>query len=119
MSDAATRLVTRRSIWVAGMATQAYAAYEVVRRDAQGGRYDVPAFIAYCTQGTLSVAWVLLFIRWQKPGWALAAVGLAWPAAALTVYEFARKHRVAAAVLAPYLVFLAVVFAVTAREVRR
>ena len=119
MYDAAKRVITSRRVWVAGMALQAYAAYGVVKTDARTGRYDVPAFIAYCTQGTLSVAWFLLLVRWHKPAAALVAITLTWPAAALTVYEYARRHRIAAMVLAPYLLWLGVAAAVSAHEARR
>jgi tryptophan-rich sensory protein len=63
---------------------------------------------------TLSVAWLLLFFRLRRPALALATMTLLWVATAVTVIEFARKHRVAASLLLPYLAWLSYAAAINA-----
>jgi tryptophan-rich sensory protein len=107
--------IDRTPPWVAAFGTQAAAAWLVFRGDARDGEYDVPAFAAFMTQLGLTAAWLLLFFRVRRPAFALAEMCLLWFAVAMTVREFARKHRVAAALLLPYLGWVTYAGAVNAR----
>jgi len=102
----ATTAVGWPPLWAGAYAAQFAAAWLVVSRDADQGEYDVPAFVAFSSQLMLSVAWLLLFFRFRKPAAALVTMWMLWSATALTVVEFARKHRVAASLLLPYLAWL-------------
>jgi tryptophan-rich sensory protein len=104
-----------RPVWAAAYGSQAAAAWLVIRGDAKNGEYDVPAFAAFIAQLGLSVAWLLLFFRIRRPAVALADLCLLWIAVAITVREFARKHRLAATLLLPYLAWVSYVGAVNAR----
>jgi tryptophan-rich sensory protein len=101
-------------LWAGAYAAQFAAAWLVVSRDADDGEYDVPAFAAFTAQLMLSVAWLLLFFRLRRPALALATMTVLWVAAAATVVEFARKHRVAATLLLPYLAWLSYAAAINA-----
>ncbi|MDQ1704415.1 MAG: translocator protein [Frankiaceae bacterium] len=101
--------------WAAAYGSQAAAAWLVVRGDARNGEYDVPAFTAFTAQLGLSVAWLLLFFRFRRPAFALADMCLLWLAVAVTVREFARKHRLAAGLLLPYLGWVTYAAAVNAQ----
>jgi benzodiazapine receptor len=107
--------IDQTPFWAAAYGSQAAAAWLVVRGDARHGEYDVPAFAAFVTQLGLSVAWLLLFLRLERPAWALADMCLLWLAVAVTIREFARKHRVAALLLVPYLAWLSYAATVNTR----
>ena len=62
----------------------------------------------------LSVAWLVLFFRLRRPALALATMSMLWVTTAMTVVEFARKHRVAASLLLPYLAWLSYAAAINA-----
>ena len=110
----ATNAVRWPPLWAGAYAAQFGAAWLVVSRDADEGEYDVPAFVAFSAQLMLSVAWLLLFFRFRRPAFALATMSLLWVATAVTVVEFARKHRVAASLLLPYLAWLSYAAAINA-----
>ncbi|HEU5035264.1 MAG TPA: TspO/MBR family protein [Mycobacteriales bacterium] len=108
-------LVGAPPLWVAAFGGQISAAWLVIRGDAERGEYDVPAFVAFSTQLALSLAWLLLFFRLQRPAVALADVCALWLAVAVTIREYARRHRVAAALLLPYLAWVSLAGAVNLR----
>jgi translocator protein len=93
-------------LWAGALGSQLAAGWLVVSGDAHDGEYDVPAFAAFSTQMMLSLAWLLLFFRFRRPALALVDISVLWVATALTVREFARKHRVAAALVLPYLLWV-------------
>jgi benzodiazapine receptor len=93
-------------LWAGALGSQLAAGWLVVSGDAHDGEYDVPAFAAFSTQMMLSLAWLLLFFRLRRPALALVDISVLWVATALTVREFARKHRVAAALVLPYLLWV-------------
>ena len=101
-------------LWAGAYATQFAAAWLVVSRDADDGEYDVPAFASFSAQLMLSVAWLVLFFRLRRPALALATMSMLWVTTAMTVVEFARKHRVAASLLLPYLAWLSYAAAINA-----
>jgi translocator protein len=93
-------------VWALLYANQAVAAWLVWRGDAARGRYDVPALSSYWVQLSLNLAWTLLFFGLRRPGWALIEIAALWLAIAVTIREFARRHRFAAALLVPYLAWV-------------
>jgi tryptophan-rich sensory protein len=92
--------------WTVLYANQAVAAWLVWRGDAQRAQFDVPAIFSYAVQLALNLGWTLLFFGLKKPAWALFDLCVLWLAIAVTIREFARQHRVAAAMLLPYLAFI-------------
>jgi tryptophan-rich sensory protein len=92
--------------WALLYASQAVSAWLVWRGDATRGEYDVPAMSAYWLQLGLNFAWTLLFFGLRRPALALLDVCVLWLAIALTIREFARQHRFAAALLVPYLLWI-------------
>jgi translocator protein len=91
------------ALWSLTYATQSVAAWLVWRADAARGEYDVPAMATYGAQLGLGVAWSLLYFVLRRPALALIDVCVLWIAIAMTVVEFARRHRWAAMMLLPYL----------------
>ena len=89
--------------WSATYAAQGVGAWLVWRADASKGSYDVPGFAFYGAQLGLGVAWAMLFFGLRRPALSLVTATMLWVAIALTVTEFARRHRFAAMLLFPYL----------------
>jgi benzodiazapine receptor len=100
--------------WSLSYATQSVGAWLVWRSDASRGAYDVPAMATYGAQLGLGVAWALLFFGLRRPALALVDACVLWIAIALTIIEFARRHRHAAMLLFPYLLWATYATAVTA-----
>jgi tryptophan-rich sensory protein len=92
--------------WSVLYASQAVAAWLVWRGDARRAEYDVPAMTSYSAQLTLNLAWTVLFFGLRRPAVALVEIAVLWVAIAVTIREFARKHRFAAALLLPYLAWV-------------
>jgi translocator protein len=93
-------------MWALLYAAQAVSAWLVWRGDSEHGEYDVPAMSAYWLQLGLNFAWTMLFFGLRRPALALLDICVLWLAIALTIREFARKHRFAAAMLVPYLLWV-------------
>ena len=62
-----------------------------------------PGIALYGSQMALSVAWAMLFFGLRRPALSLVTAAALWVAIALTITEFARRHRFAALMLFPYL----------------
>jgi tryptophan-rich sensory protein len=105
--------------WAVLYASQAVAAWLVWRGDARRAEYDVPAMVSYGAQLALNLTWVLLFFGLRKPALALAEICVLWVAIVVTIREFARKHRFAAAMLVPYLAWVTYAAALNAGYWRR
>jgi tryptophan-rich sensory protein len=105
--------------WAVLYATQAVAAWLVWRGDARRAEYDVPALGTYSLQLGLNLAWTLLFFGLRRPAWALVEICVLWLAIAVTIREFSRKHRFAAALLLPYLAWVTYAAALNAGIWRR
>ena len=71
-----------------------------------GPREARPALILYGAQLAHNAAWPLLFFGLKRPGLALVEIALLWVAIVTTVAAFARRHRVAALLLVPYLAWV-------------
>jgi benzodiazapine receptor len=90
-------------VWTALYAGNAVSAWLVWRADPQGSR---PALTLYGAQLALNAAWPLLFFGLRRPGLALVEIALLWVAIVATLAAFARRHRVAALLLVPYLAWV-------------
>ena len=66
-----------------------------------------PAFRMWIGQLVLNAAWSGIFFGLQRPGWALADIGLLLAAIAATIALAWRRSRAAAWLLAPYLAWVA------------
>jgi benzodiazapine receptor len=73
---------------------------------------------AFAANGALNVLWSWLFFRWRRPDWALAEVVLFWLSIVLLIVLARRSDRVAAALLAPYLLWVTFAAALNAAVVR-
>jgi tryptophan-rich sensory protein len=94
---------TFHASWSLAYASQSVGAWLVWRADAARGAYDVPGFAFYGAQLGLGVAWALLFFGLRRPALALVTACMLWVSTAVTITEFARRHRYAALLLFPYL----------------
>jgi tryptophan-rich sensory protein len=92
--------------WALLYANQAVAAWLVWRGDARQATYDVPALSSYGVQLGLNLAWPFLFFGLRRPGLALVEICVLWLAIAVTIRDFARRHRFAATLLLPYLAWV-------------
>ncbi|HVW82260.1 MAG TPA: TspO/MBR family protein [Mycobacteriales bacterium] len=89
--------------WSLVAASQAVGAWLAWRADDERDALDVPALSSYAVQLWLSLAWLLLFFGLRKPGLALIEAVVLWVALGFTIAEFARRHRLAAALMLPSL----------------
>jgi len=90
-------------VWTVLYAGNAVSAWLVWRANPQESRH---ALTLYGAQLALNAAWPLLFFGLKRPGLALVEIVLLWVAIASTVAAFARRHRVAALLLVPYLAWV-------------
>jgi tryptophan-rich sensory protein len=100
--------------WALLYANQAVAAWLVWRGDARRAEFDVPALSSYGLQLGLNLAWTFLVFGLRRPGLALIDICALWLAIAVTIRDFARKHRFAAALLVPYLAWVTYAVALNA-----
>jgi tryptophan-rich sensory protein len=100
--------------WALLYANQAVAAWLVWRGDARRAEFDVPALSTYGVQLWLNLAWTFLFFGLRRPGLALLDICALWVAVAVTMHDFARKHRFAATLLVPYLAWVTYAVALNA-----
>jgi tryptophan-rich sensory protein len=89
--------------WSLVAASQAVGAWLAWRADDERDAIDVPAVSSYAVSVWLSLAWLLLFFGLRKPGLALLEAIVLWVALSLTIAEFGRRHRIAAALMLPSL----------------
>jgi tryptophan-rich sensory protein len=91
-------------VWNILYALMALAAWRVWR--AAGTQAARGALALFGLQLALNLGWSWLFFGRQQPGWALAELGLLWLAIAACTAAFARHDRIAALLLAPYLLWV-------------
>lgn len=60
----------------------------------------------FALQLALNVAWSGLFFAGKSPGWALVDIALLWAAILATILVFWRYHKLAGALLVPYLLWV-------------
>lgn len=87
-------------VWTVLYAANAVSAWLVWRANPRQAR---SALTLYGAQLALNAAWPLLFFGLKRPGLALIEIAMLWVAIAATIAAFARRHRVAALLLVPYL----------------
>lgn len=73
---------------------------------------------AYAVNAVLNIAWSGLFFRLRRPDWALVEVVFLWLSIAVLVVVTARISGIAALLLLPYLVWVAVAAALNRAIVR-
>jgi benzodiazapine receptor len=84
-------------------AEQAVAAWLVWRSGDDRNAVHVPALTSYGVQLGLNLAWTMLFFGLKQPALALLDICALWLAIAITIREFGKRHKLAAALLLPYL----------------
>ncbi len=91
-------------VWTTLYAMMAVAAWMIWRRGGwRGLRLPLGLFL---TQLALNALWTPLFFGLHRPDLALVAIVMLWIAIVATIAAFARVHRGAAALLAPYLAWV-------------
>ncbi len=91
-------------VWSALYTMMAVAAWLVWRRGGFAVHYRPLTW--FLTQLALNAAWTPLFFGLHWPGVAFAEIVLLWLAIGATLVEFGRVNRIAAWLLAPYLVWV-------------
>jgi translocator protein len=67
----------------------------------------------FVAQLALNALWTWLFFAWRQGAWAFGGIVLLWVVIVLTIRDFARVHRTAAWLLAPYIVWVTYATALT------
>lgn len=91
-------------VWTALYALMGVAAWRVWRR--LGLKAARGALALFALQLALNLGWSWLFFGQRQLGWAVAEIGLLWLAIAACIAVFARIDRLAALLLAPYLLWV-------------
>lgn len=89
--------------WTALYAMMGVAAWLVARR---GGPGSGTALRLWTVQATLNAAWTPIFFGLKAPGAALVEIVATWGAIGATTVAFFRRHRLAGALLLPYLAWV-------------
>ncbi len=98
-------------VWTVLYVLMAVAAVLVLRRAGWPGARK--AMTLYGAQLALNALWPWLFFRWRLGGMSLVEIVALWGVLLLTVLAFRRIHRVAAALLLPYLAWVSYAAALT------
>lgn len=98
-------------MWTALYILMAIAVVLVIRRAGWPGARR--AMTLFGAQLALNALWPWLFFVWRRGGLALGEIVVLWVVLALTVVAFARIHRIAAALLLPYLAWVTLATALT------
>lgn len=104
-------------VWTILYILMAIAAVLVLRRAGWPGAQ--PAMALYGAQLALNALWPWLFFGWRLGGVSLAEIVALWVVLLLTVLAFGRIHRLAAALLLPYLLWVTYAAALTYSVWRR
>jgi translocator protein len=91
-------------VWSVLFVLMGMAAWLVWRE--HGFRGAGAALKLYVAQLLANALWTWLFFAWRQGGIALAEIALLWLLIAATMWMFWRLHRLAAFLLAPYLVWV-------------
>ena len=91
-------------VWTMLYLLMAVAAWLVWRKHGWGGARG--ALLLYVFQLAANAMWTWLFFVWRQGAIAFVEIVAVWLLVAATVVAFARMHRVAAALLAPYLAWV-------------
>lgn len=99
-------------VWSTLYLLMGIAAWLVWRRQGWAGARGV--LLLFVAQLGVNALWTWLFFGWREGGWALAEIGLLWLMIAATIAGFWRLHRLAAALLLPYLAWVSFAAALNA-----
>jgi len=77
-------------------------------RAAPNSRMSDTVIGLFALNGFLNVLWSLLFFRLQRPDWAFAELTLLWLSIALMIVYCNRFSRLAALMLAPYIIWVTI-----------
>ncbi|MBX3621741.1 MAG: tryptophan-rich sensory protein [Rhizobacter sp.] len=91
-------------VWTVLYAAMAVAAWLVWRGPPAAGRRS--ALALYLVQLVPNVLWSWTFFAWQQGALAMAVIVLLWLLIVATIVAFWRQHRVAGALLVPYLTWV-------------
>jgi benzodiazapine receptor len=91
--------------WTLLFALMAISLWRIVR--VQGGWIANRTLIPFAIQLTLNIAWSFAFFGHQSPAAGFAVIALLIPAIVWTILAFREKDRLAAWLLAPYLIWVA------------
>lgn len=98
-------------VWSVLYVLMAIAAWLVWRTE--GGRWGSPALKLFVGQLVANALWTWLFFVWHQGALALVEIVLLWLLIAATIAAFRRIHRLAAALLLPYLAWVSFASALT------
>lgn len=98
-------------VWSVLYVLMAVAAWRVWRASGLGAAR--PALALYLVQLAFNALWTWLFFVWRDGAWATAEVLVLWGSIVATIVLFRRHDRVAAAMLAPYLLWVSFATALT------
>ncbi len=98
-------------VWSVLYALMGVAAWLVWRRG--GTRAAHAALLLFVAQLTANALWSWLFFAWRQGAWAFGEVLLLWALIAGTLLAFWRIHRLAGALLLPYLAWVGFAAALT------
>lgn len=104
-------------VWTILYIMMGIAAVLVVRR--AGWSAARPAMTLFGAQLALNALWPWLFFKWRLGGVSLAEIVALWVVLLLTLLAFRRIHRLAAALLLPYLLWVTYATALTYSVWRR
>jgi len=91
-------------VWMALYAMMAVAAWLVWRRG--GFRHQRQALAWFLVQLVLNALWSWLFFAWQQGLWSVINILALWLGIVMTIWQFNRVSRPAAALLVPYLLWV-------------
>ena len=91
-------------VWTALYAMMAVAAWLVWRRG--GFRHQRQALAWFLVQLVLNALWSWLFFAWQQGLWSVINILALWLGIVMTIWQFYRVSRPAAALLVPYLLWV-------------
>jgi tryptophan-rich sensory protein len=91
-------------VWTVLYVLMGVSAWRVLVR--RGRRGIGVAMTLFAVQLLLNVAWSFLFFGLRSPGWAAVEIVALWGSIVATAWSFLRIDRAAAALLAPYLLWV-------------
>jgi translocator protein len=98
-------------VWTMLYILIAIAAWRVWKHDGWKGARG--ALMLYVAQLVLNALWTWIFFAWQMGTWALIEIVVLWLLIIYTMIAFARHDRLAAWLMAPYLVWVTFAAALT------
>lgn len=91
-------------VWSVLYLLMAVAAWLVWRAGASNR--SAAGLVVFTVQLAFNALWTWLFFAWHRGAWAFAEIVVLWVLIVVTMILFARTHKLAAALLAPYLAWV-------------